>query len=152
MNHRFIRLIIGLLIVFILAGCSSKTEEKNKEELFVCLDNFYKFIEEGKTDQRLQLYADSAIIMPNYGELIYFDETARLRWKGYDEEYIFRIKDLERIKLEILGSTAYVINKYYYTFHAKTDTANWKKTKNIHIWKRLNNKWLLYADIWNSSE
>lgn len=152
MNYRLINIIIGLLAIFIITGCSRKTEEKNKEELLISLDNFYKFIEEGKTDQRLQLYADSAIIMPNYGKLIYFDETARTRWKSYDEEYIFRIKDLERVKLEVTGSTAYVINKYFYTFHAKADTSDWKKTKNIHIWKRKKNKWLLYADIWNSSE
>jgi len=66
---------------------------------------------------------------------------------------VFRLKDVEHVKIEISGNIAYTVNTYFYTWHAKGQEADWKKTKNVHIWKLdENNEWKLHVDIWNSSE
>jgi ketosteroid isomerase-like protein len=55
--------------------------------------------------------------------------------------------------MHISGDAAYTINDYYYTYHAEGDEPVWRKTKNIHIWRRqADGFWKLHADIWNSSE
>ena len=69
---------------------------------------------------------------------------------GWDQDYVFRLKDVEHEKIEIEGNMAYTVNKYFYTWHSKGDTACWHKTKNVHIWKQdKNGDWKLQVDIWN---
>jgi ketosteroid isomerase-like protein len=68
------------------------------------------------------------------------------------KDYIFKIRDREVLDFGVSGSLAYTVNSYYYTWHAKDDTAQWHHTKNVHLWKLDDkNNWRLYLDIWNSN-
>ena len=68
------------------------------------------------------------------------------------QAYIFKIRDREMIDFESSGKLAYTVNSYYYTWHAKKDTAQWHNTKNVHLWKLdHDDNWKLHLDIWNSN-
>ena len=146
-------LIFVLFFSFALQHCAEQKDQKtNLNQLRKTIDEFYEAINSGNTDKRLEMFTDNAIIMPNNGEIIRFNNTVKENWKSYDEEWIFRIKDLERVELSISQNTAYTVNAYYYTFHQIGKEADWKKTKNVHIWiKQDDGSWKLHVDIWNSS-
>lgn len=147
------KLIIFSILLFVyFNSCNFDDKEKSDfSKLKMTIDEFYTAINSGNTEKRLSLFAPDAIIMPNHGELIEFNDSVKAIWKRYDDDRIFRIKDLKHVDIELSGNIAYTVNTYYYTFHRKDSKPEWHKTKNVHIWrKQKDGSWKLYIDIWNS--
>ena len=146
-------LIFLSIVFFVFTNCTNNIENSNqKEQLLKTLEKFYSAINKGNTAERCTLFADSAIIMPNNGRITYFTPEVAKQWISWDKDYVFRLKDVEHVKIEISGNTAYTVNTYFYTWHAKEAEPKWIKTKNVHIWKLdEKGKWKLHLDIWNSS-
>ncbi len=144
----WIVLVSGL---FIIVSCRDDIcPESGMKELEETIADFYRFIENQDTDSRLNLMAGDVILLPdNYAE-IRGREKLRKGLKG-SENYIFRIRNREIIDMAVRGNTAYTVNKYEYTYHHKDDTADWKPTKNVHLWIIENGKWKLKLDIWNNN-
>ena len=143
-----------ILFVFclILFSCRYEIEHPDDEQILIkAIDDFYATIEAGDFDKRMNMFADSAIAMPNGGTIIRGKEVIKKKWEPY-KDYIFRIKDLERLEVKISGDFAHTVNSYFYTSHLQGEEPVWHKTKNIHIWQRqADGSWKLYLDIWNSS-
>jgi uncharacterized protein (TIGR02246 family) len=137
----------------LIISCQTNTDqETDMPNLMKTIDEFYTAIEAGDFEKRMELFADSAIVMPNGGQIIRGREVIKERWAPF-QEYVFQIKDLERLEVKISANFAHTINSYYYTSHLPGEEAVWHKTKNIHIWQRqADGSWKLYLDIWNSSE
>ena len=149
------KLILPLLI---LAACMRPAETSNDtNRLETAIKSFYDAVENGDDIKRFSFYSDSIVIMPNNGRLIKGKTNLEKAWGLNDSlqgpRYIFRIKDLNRIEFSVAGNTAYTVNEYYYTYHAEGAAPIWKKTKNVHIWrKQSDGQWKMHLDIWNSSD
>ena len=144
-------LIVLICCLFFLT-CQYQVEYPNDmQNLISTIDAFYSAVEAGDFYSRIDLFADSAIVMPNGGNIIRGKQVLKERWEPY-KDAIFRIKDLERLEVKISGDMAYTVNSYYFTYHNQGEEAVWYKTKNIHLWQRqADGSWKLYLDIWNSS-
>lgn len=144
--------LIFLTTSIFLLTCQLNTEQSNDmQNLMKSIDAFYAAIEAGNFDKRMDMFADSAIVMPNGGNIIRGKQVLKERWEPY-KDAIFRIRDLERLEVKISGDMAYTVNSYYFTYHNQGEEAVWYKTKNIHLWQRqADGSWKLYLDIWNSS-
>ena len=144
--------IIFLIICLIFSACQYQVEySDDMQNLIQTIDAIYAAVEAGDFYSRIDLFADSAIVMPNGGNIIRGKQVLKERWEPY-KDAIFRIKDLERMEVKISGDMAYTVNSYYYTYHEQGEEAVWHKTKNIHLWQRqTDGSWKLYLDIWNSS-
>ncbi len=147
-----------IFLVLLLAGCVRPAENSDDPgNLETAISSFYGAIEKGDDQARFEVYADSVILLPDHGRWIR-GKTELARALGLNDpptgkKYIFRIKDLQRLETAISGNIAYTINEYAYTWHEEGNPPDWKKTKNVHIWrKQANGRWKMQADIWNSIE
>lgn len=147
-------IIFFMFCSFYLISCNSDMQDNaDYERLKATIDEFYSALNSGDTDGRLALFENGAIIMPNNGRLTRMTDSVKAVWKSWDENWVFRIKDLEHVEISGSGDIGYTVNEYYYTWHPKDGEAEWHKTKNIHIWrKQPDGSWKLHADIWNSSK
>lgn len=147
-----------ILYLLILVACTRPTENNNDmNRLETAIKSFYEAVENGDDLKRFSFYSDSIVMMPNHGRLIKGKINLEKAWGLSDSvpvpRYIFRIKDLNRIEFTVAGNTAYTVNEYYYTYHAEGAAPDWKKTKNVHIWrKQSDGEWKMHLDIWNSSD
>ena len=148
-----ITLLLSFSLMWFINSCDSeKNENTEMNSLKSSIDEFYKATNSGDTDKRLSMFTPDALILPNYGELFELDDSARANIKRYDDNWIFRIKDLKHVEIEMKDDIAYTVNTYFYTFHPKDSMPEWHKTKNVHIWKKQDDGyWKLHLDIWNSS-
>ena len=151
--HRGLLTIITILMIISTNCCAKHTIESEELPLALkqTIDIFYKSIENDDIETRISLFSENAIMMPNHWTITKGkDDIGTMLRSG--QAYIFKIRDREMIDFESSGKLAYTVNSYYYTWHAKKDTAQWHNTKNVHLWK-LNHdgNWKLHLDIWNSN-
>ena len=98
------------------------------------------------------MFTENAMMMPNNGSIIRGKASVGEVVRS-GEGWVFRIRNLTRLELDLSGDIAYTVNEYEYTWHAEGDEPIWHPTKNIHIWRRQSDgSWRLHVDIWNSSE
>ena len=83
--------ILLILLCFFLTGCKFDDKEKaDMHQLKKTIDEFYSAIDSGNSEKRLSLFAPDAIIMPNHGKLIAFNDSVKAAWISYDDDWIFR--------------------------------------------------------------
>jgi len=140
---------VSLIILF---SCKDDTSN-DFSELKQTISKFYELVEEGNSTERYKLFTTNSLMLSNRGNLTIMTDSIKQAWAQWDEEWIFRIKDVEHVEIEMSGDIAYSVNQYYYTWHHKGSEPEWHKTKNVHIWrKQTDGSWKLRVDIWNSSE
>lgn len=133
-------------------GCSDEGDAAAGEALQRARDSFYAAIEAGDVEARIALFTEDALMLPNHGRTLSGKEqiATMLRAGG---DYIFRLRNLSTIDLQLEGDLACAINEYEYAWFARGDEPQWHRTKNVHVWRReRDGGWRLHADLWNSSE
>lgn len=139
-------------IVMVVACLPVDEKDTGLAELERSIADFYEAVESGDNDRRAEMFTDGAMMLPNNGAIIRGKERIGEVVRG-GEGWVFRIRNLERVELNLSGDLAYSVNEYEYTWHHEGDAPVWHPTKNIHIWRRQpDGSWKLHADIWNSSE
>lgn len=135
------------------AGCAPvNQEDTGLAELTHAIEAFYESVESGDNDRRAEMFTDGALMMPNNGAISRGKEAIGEVVRG-GEGWVFRIRNLNRVELDLSGDIAYTVNEYEYTWHEEGGEPVWHPTKNIHIWRRQpDGSWKLHVDIWNSSE
>lgn len=122
-------------------------------ELEKTIIKFYELVEQGNSAERYKLFTTNSLMLSNGSNLTIMTDSIKQAWAQWDNEWLFRIKDVEHVEIEMSGDIAYTVNQYYYTWHHKDTEPEWHKTKNVHIWrKQSDGSWKLRVDIWNSSE
>jgi len=148
------RLTLGWLCftAVMAAGCSTTDQDDSRlSELESAIQAFYAAVEVGDKAAHAAMFTDSAIMMPNNGSLIRGKEDiGEAVMSG--EDWVFRIRNLRHVEIELSGDMAYTVNEYEYTWHHQDAEPVWHPTKNIHIWRyQTPGGWKLHLDIWNSS-
>jgi len=153
MNASKIYLVLTLLLISLFYNCTTNEDNIAETNHFMrTVNEFYEAVNTGNTDKRLSMFTPDAKMLPNFGDLIELNDSAKAKIKSYDDNWVFRIKDLKHVEIEVKDSIAYTVNTYYYTFHPTDSMPQWHRTKNVHIWKKQNDgSWKLHIDIWNSS-
>jgi len=143
--------ILICLAAFALADDSGKEIRADRARLLQTITDFYDAIENGDHERGIALFWDDATMMPDEWTVIRGkDKIAESIRRG--KNTVFRLRDITRLELTISGDLAYTVNEYYYTYHNRGDEPNWKKTKNVHIWRRQpDGSWKLQVDIWNGT-
>ena len=139
-----------LAVLALSMGCGAPETGGFPPDLEAALDAFYTAVETGDTEAHIAIFADDAIMMPNHWTMTRGKENIADIFRA-GEGYVFRLRDRQIVDFEVGGAMAYVVNSYFYTYHAEGSEPQWHKTKNVHIWKRDDEgRWKLKVDIWNS--
>lgn len=132
--------------LFLSTGCtmqpvdvSSDIREANK--------SFTEAFNTGGIDAMAQLYTENGRLFPPNSEMIEGRENIKAFWSGAGEMGVAKAQ-LETISAEAFGNTA--IEEGRYTLFAEGDIVI-DEGKYIVIWKKVDGKWLLDRDIWNTS-
>jgi len=129
----------------------AQQSEIDKKTLEETISNFYNTIEKGDVLKRIELLDKDVILMPNGFSLIKGKEEVSRLYTADTATVEFKIKDRKIVDMIVSDSIAITVNSYYYTWNTKGENPNWRKTKNVHIWKKdTDGKWKLRLDIWNS--
>jgi len=144
----------ALLISYLAFSCTKFDNKAEELEKFKqTINEFYAAIDSGDTDKRLSLFAPKAMVLSDGGRVTIMTDSMKAVWKSWDKDWVFRLKDIEHVEIDLSGDIAYTVNTYFYTWHSKDAEAVWHKTKNVHIWrKQPDGSWKLHVDIWNSDK
>lgn len=150
MRKNVYSLISVFLIIFLfIIGCKQSCDGTIPDDLITTIDNFYKAIENNATKTRIEMFSNDAMMLPNHWISYKGKKTIEEVIKA-GEEAVFKIRDRKIIDIDVSGDLAYTVNSYFYTYHPEGDKPQWHKTKNVHIWKKVEGLWKLHVDIWNS--
>lgn len=148
MTRLMMLVLIGTLIPLRVAGQSIETSRQQLEQT---ITKFYDAISRGDALSRVVLLDSNVILMPNGWTMIRGKQNVADVFTADTASTVFRLKDRAQVDMLWSDSLACTVNSYYYTSHKKGTPPNWRKTKNVHIWRRNERgEWKLRLDIWNS--
>jgi uncharacterized protein (TIGR02246 family) len=110
------------------------------------LDRYAKAYQHNDPDAIAKLYAEEAVLMPPGHELVEGRDSVRAFW-GRGMEPGFRMTTM---RVEVSGSTAYVVGRYYVPPDDDDDAETGKYL--IALRKEPDGNWRITADIWNDDE
>lgn len=145
------RLLMLLLGTLIPLHTWAQSAERNLQRLEETIARFYDAVDRGDALSRVALLDSNVILMPNGWTMIHGKAKVAEVFTADTATTVFRLKDRTRIDMLWSDSLVCTVNSYYYTWHKKDNSPNWRKTKNVHVWKRNDQgDWKLRLDIWNS--
>ncbi|MGA9115558.1 MAG: DUF4440 domain-containing protein [Bacteroidota bacterium] len=140
-----------LLALAFQVQAASPPRNESRRQLDETIASFYSSIERGDAQARVALLDPEVILMPNGSTMIRGKEKVAEVFQSGATAFVFRLKDRKMIECVLSDSLAYTVNSYYYTWHKRGDQPAWRKTKNVHIWRKTpGGTWKLRVDIWNS--
>ena len=135
-----------------ISGCGIRPPGGSDQEAFRgAVAEFYRGVETGNAEQIIRLFAEDAIVMPDGYAPIRGKEEIAATWRR-ETAGGFRIRDLVVLEESIDESVAYRLNSYAWTMLSEGPEAEWRQTKNVHVWrKQRDGSWKLQVDLWNES-
>lgn len=117
------------------------------DEIMAVNELFMEAIKSGDVEAIVNLYAENARVLPQGSPLMEGRENIRMMWGAMFAGGPMQLQ-LKTVSADAFGSTA--IEEGEYKILAPDGQAV-DHGKYIVIWKKVNGKWLLYQDIWNTS-
>ena len=142
--------ILVVLTVFTLLFCSSSAlaqpgsireavEEGNKQ--------WSAALSRGDSAGMAALYTSNAQLFPTHSDIVSGTEAIQKFWQGVITSGV-KGATLTTLDVDGQGDIAYEVGKYALTGEGGKGLDNGKY---IVVWKRVQGKWQLHRDIWNSS-
>ncbi|MGI9550627.1 MAG: YybH family protein [Aurantibacter sp.] len=119
-----------------------------KEKILTAAKNFSKAYMDGNLDAIANAYTGDGKIFPNNTPIIEGREAIRKRWELPEGVQVLH-HELNPEEVNLLGNYAYDYG--YYQGKTKKVNGNideWKG-KYVVVWKKVENDWKMYLDIWN---
>jgi ketosteroid isomerase-like protein len=143
---------LGILF-FIILTIPLRAQEfsGNGNDISIILTNikaFSKAYMDADYDTMMSLYAENAKIFPPGTSIISEIDNIRQRWilpKGVKVVYHNVIPK----EITVLEDTAYDYGVYEGSSTDKDNNITEWKGKYVIVWKKINNEWRIYLDIWN---
>lgn len=102
----------------------------------------------GDYDAMVAIYTTDGKIMPNGTLIIEGHENIKARWVLPEGDQVTQHKSTP-VEIRITGNTAYDFGYYEgETVKRNGERQTWKG-KYVIIWRKENNTWRMYVDIWN---
>ena len=111
---------------------------------------FSYLLVQGQYDSLLNMYTSDAKIFPNNQEILEGDQL-REYWIPKDESYQVTYHKAVPKGIRVWGDEAYDWGYYEGKSVANGEESSWKG-KYVIIWRKENNAWKMYLDIWNRVE
>jgi len=143
-------ILLGLLFFTINTLCSQDFNG-NKEDIQVILENtkkFSKYVMASDYKKIGDSYTKDAKIFPNNKKILSGDQI--ISYWTLPEDISISYHKIFQNEITIVENTAYDYGYY----EGKTKKSNDKeiswKGKYVIVWKKIDNDWKMYLDIWNS--
>lgn len=137
-----------LALNFILLASFGYSQNSDLETIEKNIAAFSIALMDGDTVSLINAYAKDAKILPN-GTNILERESLKEYWlKGIRNGQTYYYHKVSPIEIKVLGDHAYDFG-YYEGESGKDDNRSKWKGKYVIVWKKLNDEWKIYLDIWN---
>ena len=140
------------IILFSLTTATSQTYSGNKDDIAQILKNTEVFSEYIKASNYKAIgnsYTEDAKIFPNNKEIIEGVKDIVTYWT-LPEGVSIKHHKVTSEEIKILGDEAYDHGMYQgTTLLASGEQVSWKG-KYVIVWKKVDEEWKMYLDIWNS--
>jgi len=145
----FIFLYIALFIGFLSNAQNYIGKKKQINQILYQTKMFSKYLVAGDTEKLVSIYSEDGKIFPSNTDIVQGTANLYKYWKTPEGSKIIKHK-VTPIEIKVVKKTAYDYGYY----EGATLTSNGKeitwKGKYVIIWKKINKKWKIYVDIWNS--
>lgn len=123
-------------------------DEKEISRILQNIKNFSAAVVKGDHDLVASFYTEDAKIFPNNMGILKGRDTIAAYWRSPDGVNTTAHRVIPE-EIKVLGEEAYDYGYYQgATLRKNGETVSWKG-KYVIIWKKENNDWKIYLDIWN---
>lgn len=139
-----------LCLAFISIGTSQliKAQETDDQQIRQLINNFSKSVMSSDYKGIANAYTEDGKILPPGTEIITGKEAIKKRWtlpEGVQTSY----HKITPVEIVILDKTAYDHGYYEGTTKRKDGSEVSWKGKYVIVWKKIDDEWKMYLDIWN---
>jgi uncharacterized protein (TIGR02246 family) len=106
---------------------------------------FEDAVRTGSLDRLAGLYTPDAIALPPDGPFVRGRDNIERLWTGAAQQMGLKDVRLQTIDLQITGDTAYETGEAALTLGSGAAVV-----KYVVVWKRVDGRWYLHRDIWNT--
>lgn len=138
-------LIVALVSVSLLAGTAARSEDTRESIESINRDFAAAFLR-GDAGAVADLYTVDAELLPQGAESVAGRPAIAAFWKGAIDAGVKDIV-LTTEQLESAGDLAYEVGKV----RLVASDGQVSEDRYLVVWKRVNDKWQLHRDIWNST-
>jgi ketosteroid isomerase-like protein len=140
--------ILGVLISTHLHSQQFIGKQKDIDQILNQSKAFSVAYMAGDYDAMVAIYTTDGKIMPNGTLIIEGHQNIRARWVLPEGDQVAQHKSTP-VEIRITGNTAYDFGYYEgETVKSSGERQTWKG-KYVIIWRKENNTWRMYVDIWN---
>ncbi len=139
-------LLLFLSITFYAQEYSGKGEDINK--ILTNIDNFSKAYINAEYDELISFYSTDGKIFPTGADIIVGHKAIKKRWILPKGSKILSHKVTPE-EIKIIDDYAYDYGYYQGSSRNKKGTIFTFKGKYVIVWKKTDNDWKIYLDIWN---
>lgn len=140
-------LLPGLCMFFMLTAVQAQKSTDVTEEIQARNDNFMKTIQSGDLNAIAALYTEDAKVFPPNSDIVQGREAIKGMWGAMASQGMPNLI-VSTTVAEAFGNTAIEEGAYKIKI---PDGQVVDKGKYIVIWKKVDGKWLLHQDIFNTS-
>ncbi|NJB72689.1 ketosteroid isomerase-like protein [Saonia flava] len=128
---------------------TNKVSKSDEEKIMAKATTFSKAYINGDYETMTSIYTKDAKLFPNNTKIIEGHTDIKDRWILPEGVKILNHKT-ESNEINIIGNFAYDYGYYNGTTQRKDKSEVSWKGKYVIIWKKVNEEWKMYLDIWNS--
>ncbi len=128
--------------------CKKQAQLTEKEIILKNIDTFSKAYIDADFEVIANSYSLDAKIFPNNSDIINGREAIKEKWIIKDGSKILKHK-VTPLEIKLLGNYAYDFGYYEGEVESKKGKKSTFKGKYVIIWKKIDEKWEMYLDIWN---
>ncbi|MGD1847637.1 MAG: YybH family protein [Salibacteraceae bacterium] len=140
------RIILTLLAVAVFT--TSIAQNKEEEAIRSQAKIFSSNLMNGELDQVVAMYTEDAKIFPNNREILEGQELANYWNPSGERKWRTSYHKITPVEIKVFGDEAYDYGYYEGTSTDGTQSSNWKG-KYVIIWRKVDDVWKIYLDIWN---
>lgn len=139
------------LLLFISMSCFAQEYSGNGEDINMILENIKEFSRlyvSAETDKLTAMYCEDAKIFPAGDDIIIGQAAIKKKWTLSKGAKILSHKVIPR-EIKIIDDYAYDYGYYEGSSKNKDGESSFWKGKYVIVWKKEDNDWKIYLDIWN---
>ncbi len=144
---------IKIFIIFILLSITSYGQkfigdEGEIDQILKNISLFSNYLINSDHINVGKIYSVDAKIFPNNEDIIVGRDHITDYWKNSNQSLVVAHKILPQ-EIKVIGNEAYDFGYYEGTTRHNDGKENSWKGKYVIVWKKVENDWKIYVDIWN---
>jgi ketosteroid isomerase-like protein len=141
-------LISFLILSSTIAAQNYSGTQEDIEKILSHIEDFSSSVMKSEYESIAMAYTEDAKIFPNNREIIQGRDAIRTYWT-LPEEVRITYHKITPAEIKILGEEAYDYGYYEGTTQRADGSESSWKGKYVIVWKKIDQEWKMYLDIWN---